>query len=248
VDSVGDPECPHCGGSGWVRVPDGGGGAARSCACRDVRRIPRLLEAAGIPPRYRGCTIAGFHTPKYRQVAAKQICQRYVQDFLKLDGSIDETGLLLMGVPGTGKTHLAAAVLSDLIRQYGVRGRFVDFTSLVHRIQSTFDPSSPESKHDVLDPVVDAQVLVLDELGALKPTPFVDDTLYLILNTRYTRRAPTLVTTNYRLRIEDCKSEADLLETRIPPRLVSRLYEMAKPVLLDADDFRARKLEETTRI
>ena len=121
-----------------------------------------------------------------------------------------------------------------------MRGRFADFSSLVHRIQSTFDPSSPESKHDVLDPVIEAPLLVLDELGAQKPTPFVNDVLYLILNTRYTRRLPTLFTTNFRLdRVAAAgASEFDLLASRVPPMLVSRLYEMAVPVVLEAADFR----------
>ena len=178
-----------------------------------------------------------------------------------------------MGPPGAGKTHLAVGVLRALIERWRVHGRFVEFTSLIHQIQSTFDSDSQESKRQILDPLSGAELLVLDELGAQQPTPWVRDLLYLIINNRYTRRLPTIFTTNYRLdagaagaakaapvRVagrtkmlpknpldhppdalggEPAREEFALLSTRLPPMLVSRLYEMAQPVVLDAvEDFR----------
>ena len=259
--------CPECGGRGWVVEADGGAGRARPCGCRNRDLGPRLLAAAGIPPLYQGCTLEGFKTQastpaeQDQLVRALSVCRRYVDEFLQEDGSFRGTGLLFVGTPGVGKTHLAAAVLSELIRRYRVRGRFVDFTSLVHRIQSTFDPTSDASKHEVLDPVTDAEVLVMDELGAQQPTEWVQNTLYLILNARYTRRLPTLFTTNYRIDAgpkpaaaqaghqwehEQRKQGEDrarrpqphLLKHRVSAGLLSRLYEMARIVSIDTEDFR----------
>jgi DNA replication protein DnaC len=144
-----------------------------------------------------------------------------------------------------------------------VRGRFVDFTSLVHRIQSTFDPGSDASKHEVLDPITDCEVLVLDELGAQQPTEWVNNTLYLILNTRYTRQLTTLFTTNFWLDEEArepnrgaqhrssgagsyeqeisrpaAPGRVELLSKRVPMGLVSRLCEMAETVEISVEDYR----------
>jgi DNA replication protein DnaC len=235
--------CPDCGGRGWVIVPDGGAGAARRCSCMREALLPRLEEETDIPSRYQRCRLDNFQTSHHALVAARSIAQRWVEEFLSLDGGSRDGGLLFIGPPGVGKTHLAAAALSEVVRRYRVRGRFVDFTSLVYQIQSTFDAGNPETKQSVLEPVLSAEVLVLDELGAQKPSPWVSEILYLVLNGRYTARRPTLFTTNYALDAAAAppaldRGAGESLGTRIPAMLVSRLWEMARPVVMAGDDFR----------
>ena len=247
--------CPQCSGRGWVLEEDGTAGTARRCECQKESLAPRLLAGAHIPSRYSSCSFKSFdiNAPsaavRDQLLQAKRLSQRYVDHFVDEDGSFTQAGLIFIGPPGVGKTHLAVAVLKELISRYRVRGLFVDFTSLIHEIQATFDPGSPESKRDLLDPVVDAEVLVLDELGAQKPSPWVNEILYLVMNSRYTKRVPTLFTTNYRLESPAAGSAGNLdrapapanytsLGSRITPNLLSRLFEMARPVELEVEDFR----------
>ena len=159
------------------------------------------------------------------------------------------TGLLFIGPPGVGKTHLAVSVLRELIELYGVRGRFVDFTTLLHQIQATFHQQSSESKASILAPVIHAEVLVLDELGAQKPTEWTMENLYLIMNTRYTAGRPTIFTTNYRLDSGTERSDgAELLTNRISAALVSRLYEMAQALPMNAPDYRQTVMMHQNKI
>jgi len=259
-----DPGCARCGGRGWIRVEDAGAGSARPCDCVRERRAPAFLDAAGIPPRYADCTIRSFRTATPSLLEARQACVRYVEEFFALDGRTD-AGLLLMGPPGTGKTHLAGATLKELIGRFAVRGRFLDFSSFISRLQATFDGDSEETRRSLIAPVVSADVLVFVELAAQKMTPFVQDLLYLIVNGRYARKLPTLFTTNFRLdpparttapaagRSADASlpwdlsgrpsSEHELLANRLPPALVSRVVEMTRPLVLAAEDYRKRLQE-----
>lgn len=253
---VADAVCQRCGGRGWILEDDGAQGTAVACQCQADSVVPRLLAQAGIPERYRRCSFRGFTVDvpdqgySHQLLAARTRAQRYVDEFVTEEGRFSEHGLLLTGPTGVGKTHLAVAVIGGLIERYRVHARFVDCTALIHRLQSTFEPGSSRGKREVLNPVLEAEVLVLDDLGAQKQTDWVSEILYLVLNERYSSRSPTIVTTNLRLepgteptrdRLDSAdrpRPRRESMEQRLPASLVSRLHEMTQVIRIEAADFR----------
>jgi len=162
-----------------------------------------------------------------------------VQEFVDLWPSADEgRGLLLMGPCGSGKTHLAVAALTEIIGT-GKPGRmlFCNFQDLIQEIQASFDSDEVPSKSEILRPLLECDLLVLDELGSQKPTTFVQDILYYVINTRYNEERTTIFTTNYTDAAPESKDEP--LSARIGTRLRSRLYEMTSLVpFAGASDYR----------
>lgn len=233
VAAVEQPTCPHCFGTGMEVVPEVG---ARRCRCQTPDHRERLLEAARIPPRYRHCTLQDYEAADddISKWIAKAESQRIIQDYPIIDGR----GLILFGGVGVGKTHLAVAILRELIDVYQVRGLFYQFGTLLRQIQDSYNPVSQTSELKVLQPVFDAEVLVLDELGASKPTDWVRDTMMQIINTRYNDKRLTIFTTNYLDARKNDKDAGELLEDRIGVALRSRLYEMCRSVMIEGDDYR----------
>jgi DNA replication protein DnaC len=120
----------------------------------------------------------------------------------------------------------------------GIPCSFYEFGALLKEIQNSYNPISQTSELTVLAPIYETEVLLLDELGAVKPTEWVRDTMMQIIGTRYNDRRLTIFTTNY-LDVRRTPAE-ETLEDRIGARLRSRLYEMCKTVIIDGEDYRRR--------
>jgi DNA replication protein DnaC len=236
---VGAPDlvCSLCGGTGWVLEAIDGRKQARPCSCRVEALRRERLDAAQIPERYRDCNFANFSETTPALARAKEIGREFVDSYPAV-----ESGLLLVGPAGRGKTHLACAVLSELVTTKGVAGLYADFSDLLLRIQTSFRPDADASKESVLNPYADAELLVLDELGASKPHAWVLDVLYNLLNTRYNRKRITIVTSNFEDDPDTLSGEREKLEDRIGYRLRSRLYEMCTLVALRGKDYRKEVL------
>ena len=244
--------CGICEGLGLRIVEEGGRRVARPCECRTERRTARLLEAACIPKRYEHCTLESFECLRGIDKSLKSalvVAQGFVRGYpVETQGK----GLLLTGSIGVGKTHLAVGILQELIKGRGVAGLFCDYRDLLKQVQNSYNNSVAETELEVLRPVFDAEVLVLDELGAAKPSDWVWDTVAHILNTRYNDQRTTIITTNYPnsspLGAEQATRPAMREETlgdRIGERMRSRLQEMCAVVQMSGEDYR-QKMKRAT--
>ncbi|MDE1154272.1 MAG: ATP-binding protein [Acidobacteriaceae bacterium] len=240
--------CPICEGAG-MRIVERPNGVrvAEPCACRAQRKAARLIESARIPQRYAHCTLEDYF-PNYggnnpslnaALVQARNFVKAYPFD-------TNGNGLLLTGSIGVGKTHLAVGILQSLVSERGAQGLFYDYRDLLKQVQNSYNRSVDETELGILKPVFEAEVLVLDELGANKPTDWVWDTVAHILNTRYNDRRTTIITTNYP-NLAPLVAEANSARTamreetlgdRIGERMRSRLQEMCVVMEMKGQDFR----------
>jgi len=237
-----------------VRTIQSPGGATviETCACQLELRVTRLLHRASIPARYEHCSFdsyeASFPGADRSLAAAHLMARRFVDGY---PATTAGRGLLLTGSIGVGKTHLAVGILQALIVEKGVRGLFCDYRELLKEIQHSYNPQVATTEMEILGPVFEAEVLVLDELGAAKPTDWVWDTVALVLNTRYNDKRTTIITTNYADLPPGGVSNGsngtngagralrdETLGDRIGERMRSRLAEMCVVVEIQGTDFR----------
>lgn len=242
--------CPICEGAG-LRVIERADGtrAAQPCVCRIRRRSTRMIEQARIPQRYAHCTLDEYVTNF--SGANRSLGSALVQarNFVKAyPFETNGNGLLLTGSIGVGKTHLAVGILQALVMDRGAKGLFFDYRDLLKQVQNSYNRNVDVTELEILAPVFEAEVLVLDELGASKPTDWVWDTVAHILNTRYNDRRTTIITTNYSniapLAMDASGARSGMREEtlgdRIGERMRSRLQEMCVVVEMSGEDFRQK--------
>ncbi len=224
--------CALCDDTGWKAVEQDGIRRMERCDCWREELVRRRLAEAGIPRQHQHCDVSNFITyPNEKLLRAVAGVKKFAEAFPAV-----ERGLFLIGPPGIGKSHLAVAALKQAIMRSGARGLFYPVPELLKLIRSTYDRVNRTAEMDVLRPVLEADLLVLDDIGAEKTSEWVGETLNLVVNTRYNERRATIFTSNFE--DEEDSGRGDTLIERVGYRIYSRLHEMCDFLEFSGVDYR----------
>lgn len=189
------------------------------------KKIERVFSLSQLGPRFAECTFDNW-TSRPGTSAIHDAAANYVTTWERVKANGE--GLIMLGPVATGKSHLAAAIVNALVKR-GITAIFQSTPELMSRIRATFDKGSTETERNILSALENADLLVLDDLGAEKTTEATRARLYQVIDARYRYNRPIIVTTN---------CEIKELEEQIGTRAFDRLCEICAVVKANAPSYR----------
>jgi len=159
-----------------------------------AEKLERMLGASMIPKRFQGKSFDQFNADSAKQRKALDTCQDYAENF-KSHAAAGRC-LILLGKPGTGKTHLATAIADHVIRNCVVSAAYRTVSGVLTYIKGSYDRDSDYSEADAMSALAAPGLLIIDEVGATKPTEFEQAMLFQVINSRYEQMRPTIVISN----------------------------------------------------
>lgn len=155
-------------------------------------RLQQRIGRSAIPKRFIGRGFENFTVRNDGQGKALQIVREYAEQF---DAHMKTGhGLVLSGKPGTGKSHLAAAVMQSILANHSVL--YVTCLDVIRMVRETWRRDSDESERDVLQRLGRMALLVIDEVGVQYGTDGEQTILFDVLDLRYRDMLPTIIMTN----------------------------------------------------
>ena len=160
------------------------------------RNLDHRLGSSAIPKRFVDKSFDGYKADNAGQKRALKVCQEYADYFA--DHSKAGRCLMLVGRPGTGKTHLSAAIANFVMHAGDWTAAYRPMGSILHAIRDTYDQESARTEGQIISALVSADLLILDEIGASKekPSDFELATIFAIINGRYEEMRPTMIVSN----------------------------------------------------
>ena len=233
------PVCPFCGGAGYVRldVPVGhpSFGQPVPCKCKEreleerhrleeERRLLELDRFFSLKP-FSDKTFATFNPNAVGVAEAYKAARKFAEDPV----GAQNRWLVLLGAPGTGKTHLAAAIANQRLTA-GSSVFFAVVPDLLDHLRSAFAPSSEVPYNEMFETIREVEMLILDDLGAQNSTAWATEKLFQLINHRYNYRMPTVITSNVQA------------FQRLDERIASRLSDptLARSILIETSSRRPR--------
>ncbi|MCX6556126.1 MAG: ATP-binding protein [Candidatus Aminicenantes bacterium] len=233
-----ETNCKLCGDSGWVLVKVKEREIARPCQCRqeDLRLLK--VDHANIPLRFVGTELNSYFPDKDNpsQGRAKKASAKFIADYPAVS-----SGLLFHGATGVGKTRLLCCIGNQLIKEKGCEVIYIDWNDLAREMKSGEDAASRDfaTISQLIQRLARVELLLFDELGASRPSPWVEDNIYYLINRRYNDNRVTLFASNF---FDSKVGSEETLSERIGERIRSRLFEMATSIEIKGVDYRHRYL------
>lgn len=175
--------CPKCHEEAMAREAQG----------QKMEKISAVRKQAGIPPRFLRVRSGGWETNDARMRKALEIADDYIVDFSAK--AKDGTSMIFAGHPGTGKTHLACAILNGIIDQC-LTGKYITGLKLKQIVQETYSPQAVVSRLEVLRSFIDPSLLVLDEVDLMHASEDAQLILWEVISGRYNEIRPTILISN----------------------------------------------------
>lgn len=215
--------CTACGGRGFLILERDGYEFSQRCACQTLPQRVAAYNAAQLPARFWNKTFDNFYADpaEYPKAVmdAKQACMDFAHGRLR-------HGLGLIGGPGRGKTHLLAATLATLTLERGVDARYVEISFLFADLKAAISDPKARATVDKIDELAQVEVLAIDELGKGRGSLFEEEVLDELIGRRYNNEKLTLFASNHPLEERPGEPFGESLQTRLGPRIFSRLHEM----------------------